>query len=165
MSTGGTGSGILPPWIGGLSLSSSMCSRRSGSSPATSRPTCAPRSRGERPATRSAGPRSSFSGRFDRWLNAPGGSAVAISGLLTLWIYGLPLTTPWVLSSAILFLAVLGLGIIYWRRFGQAVGSAVSASDWPGVRRLLNEPRVVLVSRLENVAVLAILVLMILRPA
>ena len=32
-----------------------------------------------------------LSGRFDRWLNAPGGSAVAISGLLTLWVYGLPL--------------------------------------------------------------------------
>ena len=106
-----------------------------------------------------------LSGRFDRWLNAPGGSAVAISGLLTLWVYGLPLTTPWVLASAILLVGVIGLGIGYWRRFGQAVGSAVSASDWPGVRRLLNEPRVVLVSRLENVAVLAILVLMILRPA
>jgi hypothetical protein len=41
----------------------------------------------------------------------------------------------------------------------------MAADDWAGVRRLLTEPRIVLLSRLENAAVLAIVVLMVLRPA
>jgi uncharacterized membrane protein len=106
-----------------------------------------------------------ISGRFDRWLNAPGGTAVAVSGIVALWVFGYSVRTPWVLLSATLMAGVVGLGIFYWSRFGQRVESAIEADDWAGVRRLLTEPRIVLLSRAENAAVLAIVVLMVLRPA
>src|SRR6266702_1521381 len=34
-----------------------------------------------------------ISGRFDRWLNAPGGAVVSLSGILALWVFGYSLTT------------------------------------------------------------------------
>jgi uncharacterized membrane protein len=105
-----------------------------------------------------------ISGRLDRWLNAPGGTAVALSGIVTLWVFGYALTTLWVVLSAALMAGVVGLGIFYWSRLGRHLESAVQADDWAGVRRLLTEPRIVLLSRAENAAVLAIVVLMVLRP-
>jgi uncharacterized membrane protein len=105
------------------------------------------------------------SGRFDRWLNAPGGMAVSLSGIVALWVFGYSVMTPWVAVSAMLMAGVVGLGIFYWSRFGRRVESAITAGDWAGVRRLLTEPRIVLLSRVENAAVLAIVVSMVLRPA
>jgi uncharacterized membrane protein len=107
----------------------------------------------------------SFSGRFDRWLNAPGGMAVGLSGLAAVWVLGYAITTQWVALAVVLFAGIVLLGILYWSRFGRRVQSAMAADDWAGVRRLLTEPRIVLLSRLENAAVLAIVVLMVLRPA
>jgi uncharacterized membrane protein len=106
-----------------------------------------------------------FSSRFDRVLNAPGGMAVGLSGLAAVWVLSYGLTTPWIVLSVVLFAGVVLLGIFYWSRFGRRIESAMAADDWTGVRRLLTEPRIVLLSRLENVAVLAIVVLMVLRPA
>jgi len=106
-----------------------------------------------------------FSNRFDRWLNAPGGMATSLTGLAAVWVFGYALTTPWVALAIALFAGIVLVGIFYWGRFGRRVDSAVAAGDWPGVRALLTEPRIVLLSRLENIAVLAIVVLMVLRPA
>src|SRR5262245_26706847 len=44
-----------------------------------------------------------LSSRFDRWMNALGGTAVGVSGLLTLWLIGTPILTPWVIGSIGLF--------------------------------------------------------------
>jgi uncharacterized membrane protein len=90
---------------------------------------------------------------------------VSLSGLAAVWVFGYALTTPWVALAVALFAAVVLLGIFYWSRFGRRVQLAMAADDWAGVRRLLTEPRIVLLSRLENLAVLAIVVLMVLPPA
>jgi uncharacterized membrane protein len=106
-----------------------------------------------------------FSSRFDRVLNAPGGMAVGLSGLAGVWVLGYTLTTPWIALAVVLFAGIVLLGIFYWSTFGRRVASAMAADDWAGVRRLLTEPRIVLLSRLENVTVVVIVVLMVLRPA
>jgi uncharacterized membrane protein len=106
-----------------------------------------------------------FSGRFDRWLNAPGGMATGLSGLIAVWVLGYALATPWVALAVAMFASIVLLGILYWGRFGRRVDLAVTTGDWATVRRLLVEPRIVLLSRLENVAILALVVLMVLRPA
>jgi len=106
-----------------------------------------------------------LSGRFDRWLNAPGGAAVSLSGIVALWVFGYSLTTLWIVLTVLLMAGVISLGIFYWSRFGGRVEAAVAADDWPGVRRLLTQPRVVLLSRVENASVLTVIVLMVLRPA
>jgi uncharacterized membrane protein len=104
------------------------------------------------------------SGRLDRWANRSGGTAVGLTGLLLLALSGRALTTPWILASVVLFAAVVLSGIVLWERFGGSVEAASAAGDWAGVRRALNEPRVVAYGRLENLAVLAIIVLMVLGP-
>ncbi len=105
-----------------------------------------------------------FSGRLDRWLNAPGGTAVGLSGLATVWVFGYALTTPWIALAVALFAVIVLLGIFYWSRFGRRIERAMTAGNWAGVRELLAEPRIVLLSRLENVILLAVIVLMVLRP-
>jgi uncharacterized membrane protein len=105
------------------------------------------------------------SGRLDRWANRTGGTAVGITGLLLLVLYGHALTTPWVLASIVLFAAVVFGGAFFWERFGDEVESAAAASDWVAVRRALNQPRIIAYGRLENVAVVAIIVLMVFGPA
>jgi uncharacterized membrane protein len=105
-----------------------------------------------------------LSNRFDRWLNAPGGTVTSLSGLVAVWVFGYAITTPWVALAIALFAGIVLLGITFWRRFGRRVDSAMAAGDWTGVRELLTEPRIVVVSRLENAVVLAIIVLMVLRP-
>ena len=104
------------------------------------------------------------SGRLDRWANRTGGTAVGLTGLLLLAVSGRALTTPWILASVVLFAAVVLSGIFFWHRFGGRVEAASAAIDWGGVRRALNEPRVIAYGRLENLAVLAIIVLMVLGP-
>src|SRR5262245_24728074 len=106
-----------------------------------------------------------ISDRLDVLANRTGGTAVGLTGILALVVFGYALTTPWVLASIVLFALVVFGGIFYWGRFGQAVGQAAAAGDWPGVRHALNEPRIVVYARLENVAVVVIIALMVLRPA
>jgi uncharacterized membrane protein len=105
-----------------------------------------------------------ISGRFDRWANRTGGTAVGLTGLLALIVFGLSLTTPWILASIVLFAAVVFGGIFLWERFRGGVEAAAAAGDWAAVRRELNAPRAIAYARLENVAVLAIVGLMVTRP-
>ncbi|HEX5015071.1 MAG TPA: DUF2269 family protein [Candidatus Limnocylindrales bacterium] len=104
------------------------------------------------------------SGRLDRLANRTGGTAVGLTGLLLVIVTGRAWTTPWILVSIVLFATVVFGGIFLWERFGGGVEAAAAANDWPGVRRALNAPRVIAYGRLENVAVLAIIVLMVLGP-
>jgi uncharacterized membrane protein len=104
------------------------------------------------------------SGRLDRWANRTGGTFVGITGLLLPVLYGPGLTTPWVLISIVLFAMVVLGGALFWERFGANVESASAAGDWSGVRNALNAPRIVAYGRLENLAVVAIIVLMVLQP-
>ena len=104
------------------------------------------------------------SGRLDRWANRTGGTAVGLTGLLLLVVYGHALTTPWVFASIVLFALVVFGGIFFWGRFGGQVAAAAKAGDWPGVRRALSAPRILVYSRAENVVVVVIIGLMVLRP-
>ena len=106
-----------------------------------------------------------MSSRLDRILNAPGGTFVGLTGLAALVAYGYSPLTPWIAASILLMVSVVGLGITYWRRFGGRVEAALAASDWSVTRSLLTEPRSVVVSRVENVAVASIIGLMVLRPS
>src|SRR5262245_16331656 len=88
------------------------------------------------------------SGRLGRWANRTGGTAVALTGLALIPIFGHPLTTSWVVISIVLFAVVVFGGIFFWERFGGAVEAASAAGDWAGVRRALNEPRIIAYGRL-----------------
>ena len=105
-----------------------------------------------------------FSTRFDRLLNAPGGTVVSLSGLVAVWVRGYSFITPWIVAAIALWLVVMGLGIVYWARFGRRVEAALASGDESVVTQVLREPRSVLVSRFENLTVLVIVVLMVVRP-
>jgi uncharacterized membrane protein len=105
-----------------------------------------------------------YAGRFDRLLNAPGGTAVIVTGLAAVWAYGYAITTPWIVASGLLFLMLPLLGGLYWAPFGRQLEAAAQRGDDQAVRGLLNARRNVALSRLENLIVLALLALMVFRP-
>ena len=105
-----------------------------------------------------------ISNRLDRSLNQMGGTFAGLTGLLALVIFGYSPTTPWIAASIVLFLLVIVGGAVFWRRFGLGVDAAVAADDWETVRRRLRDRTIVGFSRLENFIVLAIIVLMVVRP-
>jgi len=105
-----------------------------------------------------------FSTRFDRMLNAPGGTVVSLTGLATTWAFGYSFLTLWIAASIVLWLIVMGLGIVYWRSYGKRVDSALSSGDESAVTRVLREPRSVAMSRIENLVFLTLVALMVLRP-
>jgi uncharacterized membrane protein len=106
----------------------------------------------------------SASGVFDRMLNQRGGTAVIVTAPIVVWAYGYPVTTPWLVISTVMFLAIPTLGGLFWARFGRRLDDALANGDDEKAAMLLNAPRTVLVARLENLLVLAIIALMVLRP-
>jgi hypothetical protein len=106
----------------------------------------------------------SASGVFDRMLNQRGGTAVIVTAPIVVWAYGYPVTTPWLVASTVMFLTIPILGGLYWARVGRRLDDALARGDDEQAVTLLNHPRTVLVSRLENLLVLAIIALMVLRP-
>ena len=106
-----------------------------------------------------------LSDMFDRWLYQRGGTAVLVTGGLSWWVFGYPLTTPWIIASLALIAGIALLTGMYWRPDGQRVNTAIASGDAAATHKILTDPRAVFLSRLENAAVVAIIVLMVLRPA
>ena len=105
-----------------------------------------------------------FSTRFDRLLNAPGGTLVALTGIAAALVYGYSLTSGWVLAAIVLYALVVATGIFFWSRVGRDIDRMAASGDDAAVQRELRRPRNVAVSRVENLVLLAIIVLMVLRP-
>ena len=105
-----------------------------------------------------------FSTMFDRRLNAPGATVVAPTGLLAVWAFGYSFLAPWVVAAIVLYLALPLLGGLFWARVGRQIDQALAADDQATVDLLLRNPRNIAVSRVENLVVLAIIVLIVLRP-
>jgi uncharacterized membrane protein len=105
-----------------------------------------------------------FSERFDLLLFRPGGTAVIFTGLAAVLVFGYALTATWVVLSSLLFLVVPALGGLYWAPMARRLEQAKAEGGGPAVRRMLNERRYVVVSRLENLLVLLIVALMVFRP-
>ena len=105
-----------------------------------------------------------FSTMFDRRLNAPGATVVGLTGLLAVWVFGYSFLAPWVVAAIVLYLVLPLLGGLFWARVGRRIDQALAADDQRTVDALLRDPRNVAVSRIENLVVLAIVVLMVLRP-
>jgi len=105
-----------------------------------------------------------FSTTFDRRLNIPGATVVAPTGLLAVWAFGYSFLAPWVVAAIVLYLVLPLLGGLVWARMGRRIDQALAADDQKTVDAVLRDPRNVAVSRIENLVVLAIVALMVLRP-
>jgi uncharacterized membrane protein len=105
-----------------------------------------------------------LSGVFDRWLNQTGGTFAGITGLLAIFVFGYSVQVPWVLGSILLYVAIVGNGILFWGRVGRNVDRALAAGEEERVTLLLRSSRNVAVSRVENIGFVVLIALMVLRP-
>jgi uncharacterized membrane protein len=105
-----------------------------------------------------------FSGVFDRMLNVVGGTLTGITGVIAVFVFGYSLLTPWILAAIVLYVVIVGTGILFWGPVGREIERAGAVGDAARVSELLRSPRNVAVSRSENVLFLALVALMVLRP-
>jgi uncharacterized membrane protein len=102
--------------------------------------------------------------RFDFRFQILGGTLVGLSGIPLTLANGYSLTQAWVVASIVLYTVVVFIGAGIWRRRSVAVREALDAGEDHRVVALLTEPRARLLGWLEVALVIAIVVLMVLRP-
>jgi hypothetical protein len=88
-----------------------------------------------------------------------------MSGLAAIVVFGHAWAEPWVLLSILTFGAVTFGAAVLWRGRSAKVREALESGNDLQVRELLSAPAAVIQSRIENVLVALVVVLMILRPA
>lgn len=101
---------------------------------------------------------------FDRRLNAPFGSITAVAGIAAALAYGYSFLSPWIALSTVLLVVIIALGGVFWAPRGRRIDGALARDDWRAVDAVLLDPRAILVSRIENLLMLAIVALMVVRP-
>ena len=74
------------------------------------------------------------------------------------------MSLPWVVASTALFVLFPVLGGLYWAPIGERIDAAIARGDDAAAAAMLTAPRTVAVSRLEDVALVVIVVLMVFRP-
>jgi uncharacterized membrane protein len=89
---------------------------------------------------------------------------VGLSGIPLALANGYSLTQAWVIASIVLYAIVVFIGAVIWRGRAATVRLAMEAGDDARVLTLLTEPRARLLGWVELVVIVAIVVLMVLRP-
>jgi uncharacterized membrane protein len=104
-----------------------------------------------------------FSGVLDR-LNMSGGSLAGITGVLTVFVFGYSLLTPWVIAAIAIYVVIVGTGIFFWGRIGREIDRAMLAGENARANALLRDPVNIAISRAENVLFTTLVALMVIRP-
>jgi len=103
--------------------------------------------------------------KFDFRFQIVGASLVGPSGFFLALANGYSLAQVWVPLSIVIWSAISFIGAGIWRRRSMAVRAAQDAGDDARVLWLLTEPRARLVGWIELALLVAIVALMVLRPA
>jgi uncharacterized membrane protein len=103
--------------------------------------------------------------KFDFRYQILGGTTVALSGLPLAVANGYDLTQRWIVLAVVINATLIFIGAGLWRRRSMAVRKALDAGDDALVVTLLTEPRARLLRWIELALLVAIVALMVLRPA
>jgi len=103
--------------------------------------------------------------RFDFRFQIVGGTSVALSGVPLAVANGYDLTQRWILLAVAINLVLIFIGAGLWRRRSMAIREALDADDDGRVVWLLTEPRARALRWIEFALLVAIVALMVLRPA
>ncbi|HEX2470482.1 MAG TPA: DUF2269 family protein [Candidatus Limnocylindrales bacterium] len=103
--------------------------------------------------------------KFDFRFQILGGTIVALSGLPLAIANGYDLTQRWIVLAVAINATLIFIGAGLWRRRSIAVREALDAGDDARVVTLLTEPRARALRWIEFVLLVAIVALMVLRPA
>ena len=103
--------------------------------------------------------------KFDFRYQILGGTIVALSGLPLAIANGYDLTQRWIVLAVIINVTLIFIGAGLWRRRSMAVRDALDAGDDGRVVTLLTEPGARRLRAVELILLVAIVALMVLRPA
>ena len=105
-----------------------------------------------------------LSGRFDFWFQIPFGTLVGISGVALTWASGYAFGQLWIVLSILVYAAIVFIGAGIWRRRSALVRDAMASGDDARVVSILAAPRAVALGWIELALIVAVVVLMVLRP-
>jgi uncharacterized membrane protein len=103
--------------------------------------------------------------KFDFRFQILGGTLAALSGIPLAIANGYDLTQRWIVLAIVINAILIFIGAGIWRRRSMAVREALDADDDGRVVMLLTEPRARLLGWIELLLLVAIVALMVLRPA
>jgi uncharacterized membrane protein len=107
-----------------------------------------------------------------RWSNVftsrilvPGSLAAGVLGVATALALNYPLFSGWVLYALILYFVTMAIGIAYWNPLGRKQTAAAEARDEARFTALAAQPSIRIVGAVDTLIVLALIYLMVVKPA
>ncbi len=68
---------------------------------------------------------------FERMITL-GGPLSIVTGLVTLVLFGYPITALWVLATGVILAVIIGIEAVYWPKVGPRIGEALERGDDAG---------------------------------
>jgi len=105
----------------------------------------------------------SLSPSFERMITF-GAPLSIVTGLVTLVLFGYPITDLWVLATGAVLVVITVIEAVYWPKVGPRVRDALERGDDAVALKLMRDPLSIAVSRFELVLGFVIVGLMVFRP-
>ncbi|CAN5425662.1 hypothetical protein BH20CHL6_BH20CHL6_10290 [soil metagenome] len=100
---------------------------------------------------------------FERMITF-GAALSIVTGLVTLVLFGYPITDLWVLATGAVLVVITVIEAVYWPKVGPRVRDALERGDDAVALKLMRDPLSIAVSRFELVLGFVIVGLMVFRP-
>ena len=106
-----------------------------------------------------------WSNVFTNRLLVPAVIVAGILGVVTAMALGYPILSGWVLYALVLYLVLLAVGIFWWNPLGKKQTAAAQAHDEARFTALARQPAIRVFATLDTLIILALIYLMVVKPA
>jgi uncharacterized membrane protein len=87
-----------------------------------------------------------------------------VTGLVTLVLFGYSITSIWVLATGVVLLVMVAIQVLHWNKMGPRVHEALERGDDAAAVELMQDPRSVMLGRVEVGLSFLTVALMVFRP-
>jgi len=106
-----------------------------------------------------------YSNVLTNGLLVPGFVAAGVLGIAAALVLGYPLLSGWVRNALVLYVIILITGLVYWSPQGRKQQAALDAGDEAAFTALARRPSIRYVGLFDGIIILALIYLMVVKPA
>lgn len=106
-----------------------------------------------------------WSNVFTNRILVPAFIAAGILGVVTALALNYPVLSGWVLYALILYFVTMAIGIFFWSPLGKKQTAAAEAHDEARFTALAGQPAIRIFAALDTLIILALIYLMVVKPA